>query len=322
MKRISGLFAVLCLSLAAFGQQSVNNAQVSGTVISTGNGTTNAGSQRVTIASDNTAFAVNATLSAETTKVIGVVRNADGAGNLLTTNSTTFTAKFAQDTNLLGTLGTAFTTAGLVDVKGADGNVFIRQTTASNLKVAMSGNAGAIMDFVGQNAAQPANALLMGGEFNTSPTTITTGNASPLQLDSSGKLLVNCTGCSAGSTVALIPTTTANGMVTKHLVLAATTNLTAIKGTSGNLYGINVYNNTSYPFYVKFYNVASGSVAVGTTTIAYEVAVQAGTEREVHTDAGIGFSNAGWSFAVTKGIADSDTTSVALNDGVVDLLYE
>jgi hypothetical protein len=79
------------------------------------------------------ASAVPVSLAAETTKVIGVVRNSDGAGNLLTSNSTTFTAKFAQDANLLGTLGTAFTTAGKVDVKAADGDVFVRQATGTNL---------------------------------------------------------------------------------------------------------------------------------------------------------------------------------------------
>ena len=79
--------------------------------------------------------AITATLAAETTKVIGTVRTADGAGNLLTTNSSTYTAKFALDGNLLGTLGTAFSTAGKVDVKGADGDVFVRQTTGSNLHV-------------------------------------------------------------------------------------------------------------------------------------------------------------------------------------------
>lgn len=81
----------------------------------------------------------NATLSAETTKVIGTVRTADGAGNLLTTNSTTYTAKFGLDSNLLGTLGTAFTTAGKVDVKGADGDVFVRQTTAASLNATVVG---------------------------------------------------------------------------------------------------------------------------------------------------------------------------------------
>jgi len=46
-------------------------------------------------------------LTAETTKVIGVVRNSDGAGNLLTSNSTTPTAKFSLDQNITSLLGTA-----------------------------------------------------------------------------------------------------------------------------------------------------------------------------------------------------------------------
>lgn len=78
-------------------------------------------------------------LDAETTKVIGVTRSADGAGNLLTSNSTTYTAKFGLDGNLLGTLGTAFSTAGKVDVKGADGDVFVRQATAGNLNATVVG---------------------------------------------------------------------------------------------------------------------------------------------------------------------------------------
>jgi hypothetical protein len=53
------------------------------------------------------------------------------------------------------------------------------------------GNAGAITDFAGQNASSPANAWLIGGQFNTTPTTITSGNASPFQLDNAGNLLVN-----------------------------------------------------------------------------------------------------------------------------------
>lgn len=82
---------------------------------------------------------VGVVLAAETTKVIGTSRTADGAGNLLTSNSTTYTAKFGLDSNLLGTLGTAFTTAGFVDIKGADGNVFVRQATAANLNATVIG---------------------------------------------------------------------------------------------------------------------------------------------------------------------------------------
>lgn len=143
MRTIKLAVFVSLLTLGCYAQQPINDAQVAGTAVLTGNGTTGAGSQRVTIASDNTAFAVNATLSAETTKVIGVVRTSDGAGNLLTTNSTTYTAKFALDGNLLGTLGTAFSTAGKVDVKGADGDVFVRQATGSNLHMVCDSGCGA-----------------------------------------------------------------------------------------------------------------------------------------------------------------------------------
>lgn len=58
--------------------QSVNVAQINGVTPLMGNGVTGTGSPRVTIASDNTAFSVNATLAAETTKVIGTVRVASG----------------------------------------------------------------------------------------------------------------------------------------------------------------------------------------------------------------------------------------------------
>lgn len=42
-----------------------------------------------------------------------------------------------------------------------------------------------------QNSAAPTNGGLALGQFNTSPATITTGNVSPLQLDTNGNLLVN-----------------------------------------------------------------------------------------------------------------------------------
>lgn len=61
---------------ALTANQSVNNAQIAGVATATGNGVVGTGVQRVAIASDNTAFAVNSTLSAETTKVIGTVNQA------------------------------------------------------------------------------------------------------------------------------------------------------------------------------------------------------------------------------------------------------
>ena len=72
-------------------------------------------------------------------------------------------------------------------------NATVVQATATNLKalVNIQGNGGAIMDFAGQNAAAPANALLTGCVFNTTPTSLTSGNATQIQCDSSANQLVS-----------------------------------------------------------------------------------------------------------------------------------
>jgi hypothetical protein len=58
------------------------------------------------------------------------MRLQDTSGNGLTSNSSTYTAKFALDGNLLGTLGTAFSTPGKIDIKEAAGdNVTLGNTT-------------------------------------------------------------------------------------------------------------------------------------------------------------------------------------------------
>jgi hypothetical protein len=54
------------MAVSAAGAAATNVAQVAGTTTATGNGTASAGCQRVTVASDNTAFAVNATLKPTT----------------------------------------------------------------------------------------------------------------------------------------------------------------------------------------------------------------------------------------------------------------
>lgn len=193
-------------------------------------------------------------------------------------------------------------------------------TAASGVqKVGIVGNAGAVFDAAGQNAASPANELLVGAQFNTSPTTITSGNMSPLQMDSTGHLLVNCTGCSAASTVSLVPQTT-GGLTLSHAITAATTNATSVKGSAGQLYGASVYNNATYPVFLKFCNKATACTC-GTDPVVYEVATQAGTEREVHTEEGYAFST-GIAYCVTKGITDADNTAVALSDASIDLVYK
>lgn len=84
--------------VALAANQSVNVAQVNGVTTLMGNGVTGTGSQRVTIASDNTAFSVNATLAAETTKVIGTV-NIAAAQAIAATQSGTWTVQPGNTAN-------------------------------------------------------------------------------------------------------------------------------------------------------------------------------------------------------------------------------
>lgn len=103
------------------------------------------------------------------------------------------------------------------------------------------GGTGATLDFAGQNQTSPS-AQLIGGQFNTSPTTITSGNSSPLQLDNAGNLLVNIkAGASSGAVAQGSTTSGQSGGLTQAAVTTsaptystATTNPLSMD-TSGNL---------------------------------------------------------------------------------------
>lgn len=110
-----------------------------------------------------TTNAVAATLSAETTKVIGTVNQGTSPWVVNATLQATATTAIGKvDPNTIGTWGLVAST---------------------------------------QNSATPTNGHVAEGQFNTSPTTITSGNVSPLQLDNAGNLLVNIkAGAGSGGT--------------------------------------------------------------------------------------------------------------------------
>ena len=98
-----------------------NIAQINGVTPLMGNGVTGTGSQRVTIASDNTAFSVNATLSAETTKVIGTVNQ--GTSPWVISGTVTANAGTNLNTSALaletgGNLATIVTNTGHIPAQG------------------------------------------------------------------------------------------------------------------------------------------------------------------------------------------------------------
>jgi hypothetical protein len=117
-------------------------------------------------------------------------------------------------------------------------------------------------------------------------------------------------------TVTVVPAAS-GGCSNYHAVSLGSTNAANIKATPGQVYGVHVYNNASYPVYVKLYNVA-GAPTVGTSTVVKTIGVQAGTSRDVLIPLGEAFAT-GIGVSITKGIADNDATAVLASDCVIDI---
>lgn len=281
-----GNLATLAGAITAAVQQT-NEKQINGVVPLMGNGVTGTGSQRVTVASDNTAFSVNAVESGtwNITNISGTVSlptgaatsanqtNAtqksqivDGSGNVIASTSNNLNvqcancsgsgvsaadaATFTAGTSLFAPVGGQFTsggatacvtghecTAGMTAARAIFGDMSSIAGTATStgngtsgagvqrVAIASDNTAFAVnatlqatattaigkvdpntigtwgLVVATQNSATPTNGHLIEGQFNTSPTTITSGNVSPLQLDNAGNLLVNIkAGAGSGGT--------------------------------------------------------------------------------------------------------------------------
>lgn len=313
------LFALLfvCCGLA-FAQQPINLVDVGGTALG-------AVSAYGTSPGAVNVVGVNAYVT-NTPAVTGSGVFEVGPTASANTKTNPFFSNITDGTNDLTAALSAWGTAPTgTEVMGINADLFINGVIASAAasgiqEVGIVGHAGAIFDAAGQNAASPANEVLIGGQFNTSPTTITSGNMSPLQLNNAGQLLVACTGCSAASTVSLVPETS-GGETTFHFVAAASNNATSLKSSAGQVYSVDVFNNAAYPVYFKLYNTSSSPSSCGATNLAKVVGTQAGTQHTVKTEEGWPFAT-GIGYCLTKGIADSDNTAVLVSDAVVDGSYK
>ncbi len=120
-----------------------------------------------------------------------------------------------------------------------------------------------------------------------------------------------------GLKVHIIPGTT-GGNSNYHVVAAATDNAANIKASAGQVFGISVFNNATYPIYVKLHNTA-GTPTAG-TGVVHTFGVQAGVRGEHHVAQGIAFAT-GIGITIVKGITDASSVAVALSDCVVDIQY-
>lgn len=112
----------------------------------------------------------------------------------------------------------------------------------------------------------------------------------------------------------------AEGATMSTLTSAATTNATSVKASAGTLFYIVASNLNAAVRYLKFYNKASAPT-VGTDAVVWKVALKVSTDPIVIVmPAGLKFTT-GIAFALTTGIADTDTGAVAANELIVNLGY-
>jgi hypothetical protein len=208
----------------------------------------------------------------------------------------------------------------------------VTQATSSNLKAQVDPLTAASWG-IGtstQNSTVATNGQLALGQFNTTPTTITSTNMSPLQLDNAGNLLVNIKS----------PTFNANGRATAAnsspsvMVAAASTagaivpnNTTAVvvKASAGTLFGVQLGGIGSAPAYLKIYNAASATCGSGTPVkrliIPAASTAANGGGSNVTFGPGLAFGT-GITYCVTTGIGDADTTAPAASTYLVNVDFE
>ncbi len=178
----------------------------------------------------------------------------------------------------------------------------------------------------GSGVTQPVSGTVSISSFPSSQSVVGGGTeATALRVtiasDSTGVLSVDDNGSSltVDGSINLIPATS-GGLSMTHLVSAASTNATNVKGSAGQLYGWSLFNTSSSSRYVKIFNKAT-SPTVGTDSPVLNLFIPAGGGNNIMSDTGFGFSS-GIGFAITSGPTDTDSGSVAANDVLLNLFYK
>jgi hypothetical protein len=103
------------------------------------------------------------------------------------------------------------------------------------------------------------------------------------------------------------------------ITAAASANAQNVKAGAGTLRGFSFFNATDVPLYLKFHNTA-GTPTPGSGVVR-TFGIQAGVHISVTIPGGLTFAT-GIAITIVKGIADSDTSQTAVNEGAGEIYYE
>lgn len=156
------------------------------------------------------------------------------------------------------------------------------------------------------------------GVDSTSSPKVTVSAALPAGASIIGKAGIDQT--SGQNVVVLNCLATTNGGTNYKLNSAATTNATALKGSSGRIHSLTLTNTSAAIKYFKLYNKATAPT-VGTDVPIMVIGVPTlATVVPIVSDIGMFFST-GIAFATTGLSTDADTTAVAANDLLINAIY-
>jgi hypothetical protein len=115
------------------------------------------------------------------------------------------------------------------------------------------------------------------------------------------------------------------GGLTAHSKLDYVNTPVDVKSSAGTVYALTVFNMTASPFYIKMYDVA-GSVNRSSHTPVLRFAVPANASSSgagfvFNVPQGIAFSNR-IQYAITTGVADTDTSGISSGNAVVNIAYK
>ena len=266
-----------------------------------GNGVTGTGSLRVTIASDNTAFSVNATLAAETTKVIGTVNQG--------------TSPWVVGTHAI-TIASGGVASGAI-ASGAVASGAIASGAIASGAIA----AGAIASGAAVSGAFADGSNVTLGAKTDAKSTATDGTSitimqvlkeiSAMEQAPASRAVT----AAVGSPIFATLTPSATGGWTSMLATSSdgSTALTGtaqvIKASAGTFGGYYIYNPNAAAIYVHIYNVAAASVTVGTTNPQLTFCIPATAAANIEIANGVNFATAMSCAATTTGGGNTAPTT-------------
>ena len=291
---------------------STDHARTAGTVTSVNNGTTDAGTQRVTLSSDSTGqiiargnVASGASDAGNPVKVGGRYNSSpvaltdgqrgdlqlDASGNLKTAISGTMAITANSSVNVAQLAGTATDTNS--GAKSAGTLRVVLATDQPQLTNALKTDGSAVTQPISASALPlPTGAATSAAQTtgNSSLSTLATNLPAKGQATMANSMPVAIASDQSPLSVSVAPSA-ANGWLVNSQT-ALTNTKVSVKASAGLFAGYMLYNPNSSVCYVQVFDAANGSVTLGTTAPTYVISIPAAAAANIEFSVGISHTTA------------------------------